>query len=91
MVENSPVNTYFVLLFYIEKMVPKKISTTEISSENNLLEELFVLIEDGQASVVSQTNSTLIMLFWRVGQRINHSILQNKRADYGQEIVATVS
>lgn len=36
-------------------------------------------------------NSTLTILFWQVGKRINDHILQNKRAEYGKEIVSTVS
>ena len=31
------------------------------------------------------------MLFWNVGKRINEDMLQNKRADYGKQIVATLS
>jgi DUF1016 N-terminal domain len=31
------------------------------------------------------------MLFWHIGNRINKEILQNKRADYGKQIVATLS
>jgi hypothetical protein len=28
------------------------------------------------------------MLFWQIGKRINENILQNKRADYGKQIVS---
>lgn len=31
------------------------------------------------------------MLFWRIGNRINKEILQNKRADYGRQIVLRLS
>ena len=31
------------------------------------------------------------MLFWHIGTRINKEILQNKRADYGKQIVSTLS
>jgi hypothetical protein len=31
------------------------------------------------------------MLFWQIGKRINEYVLQHKRAEYGQEIVSTVS
>jgi len=41
--------------------------------------------------VVAQANSTLTLLFWHVGDRINKNILQNKRADYSKEIVSTLS
>jgi predicted nuclease of restriction endonuclease-like (RecB) superfamily len=38
-----------------------------------------------------QANSTLTILFWQVGKRINDDILQNQRAEYGKQIVSTVS
>jgi hypothetical protein len=40
---------------------------------------------------VSYANSTLTLLFWQVGQRINREILQHKRADYGKQIVSAIS
>jgi predicted nuclease of restriction endonuclease-like (RecB) superfamily len=33
----------------------------------------------------------LTLLFWQIGFRINETILQNKRAEYGKQIVPTVS
>jgi predicted nuclease of restriction endonuclease-like (RecB) superfamily len=56
-----------------------------------LLNELSQLIEQSQRQVVSQANSTLTMLFWHIGNRINENILQNKRAEYGKQIVPTLS
>lgn len=59
--------------------------------EYNLFQELSLLIEQSQQQVVAQANSTLTLLFWHVGNRINNNILQNKRADYGKQIVPTLS
>lgn len=64
---------------------------SEVSTEKILLNEISQLIEQSQQQVVSQANSTLTMLFWHVGNRINKEILQNKRADYGKQIVPTLS
>jgi len=61
------------------------------NTEQALLSELFQLIEQSRQHVVSQVNSTLTLLFWQVGKRINEDILQNKRADYGKQIVPTLS
>ncbi|MFP5041170.1 PDDEXK nuclease domain-containing protein [Parasediminibacterium sp. JCM 36343] len=61
------------------------------NSGQDLLTELSQLIEQSQQQVVAQANSTLTLLFWQVGKRINEDILQNKRADYGKQIVLTVS
>jgi predicted nuclease of restriction endonuclease-like (RecB) superfamily len=56
-----------------------------------LIDELAQLIEQSQQQVVSYANSTLTLLFWQVGQRINREILQHKRADYGKQIVSAIS
>ena len=56
-----------------------------------LYDEISQLIEQSQQQLVVQANSTLTMLFWYIGNRINQSILQNKRADYGKQIVVTLS
>lgn len=50
-----------------------------------------LFIEQSQQQVVAQANSTLTLLFWQLGKRINEDILQNKRADYGKQIVSTLS
>lgn len=59
--------------------------------EQDLISELSLLIEQSQHQVVIHANSTLTLLFWQVGKRINEDILKNKRADYGKQIVATLS
>lgn len=61
------------------------------NTEQALLNELSQLIEQSQHQVVSQANSTLTILFWHIGNRINKEILQNRRADYGKQIVSTLS
>ncbi len=60
-------------------------------SEQALLNELSQLIEQSRQQLVSQANSTLTMLFWHIGKRINENILQNKRAEYSKQIVSTLS
>lgn len=64
---------------------------TETVTSNTLFSELSVIIEQSRIQLASQVNSALTMLFWEVGQRINTEILQNSRADYGKQIVATLS
>ncbi|MCT1523871.1 PDDEXK nuclease domain-containing protein [Sphingobacterium hotanense] len=64
---------------------------SEISEEQVLFNELSRLIEQSQLQIVIKVNSALTMLFWHIGYRINQNILQNKRADYGKQIVVTLS
>lgn len=69
-------------------MVRKK---TETPIEQALFNELSQLIEQSQLRVAAQVNSALTLLFWHIGYRINQNILENKRADYGKQIVVTLS
>ncbi|MDR2843854.1 MAG: PDDEXK nuclease domain-containing protein [Candidatus Symbiothrix sp.] len=59
--------------------------------EQLLFNELSQLIERSKAFVATQANSTLTLLFWKIGKRINETILQNRRAEYGKQIVPTLS
>lgn len=64
--------------------------TNSIQSEN-LFSELSALIEQTRSTVVAQANYALTLLFWKIGRRVNEEVLQNKRADYGKQIVVTLS
>ena len=61
------------------------------TSEQVLLSDLSQLIEQSKNFVIVQANSVMTMLFWNIGKRISDDILQNKRADYGKQIVSTLS
>lgn len=50
-----------------------------------------VLIQNAKIRVASVANSEITVLFWHIGNRINHDILINERAEYGKQIVATLS
>jgi predicted nuclease of restriction endonuclease-like (RecB) superfamily len=56
-----------------------------------LVQELSALIEKSKQQVQRTANSALTLLFWHVGKRINDEILNNERAQYGKQIVASVS
>ena len=60
-------------------------------SETDLFIELSQLIDQTKQQVAVQANSALTLLFWQVGDRINQDILKNKRAEYGKQIVPTLS
>ncbi|MEZ4777640.1 MAG: PDDEXK nuclease domain-containing protein [Bacteroidia bacterium] len=62
-----------------------------IQAELALFNELNSLIEQNHALVISQANSVLTQLFWKVGKRINEFVLEHKRAEYGKQIVVTLS
>lgn len=73
---------------------------TKISTKNKdgslktnevLFDEIRSLIEETRSRVASTVNSALVLMNWHIGKRINDEILQNKRAEYGNEIVVTLS
>jgi predicted nuclease of restriction endonuclease-like (RecB) superfamily len=41
--------------------------------------------------MAQQVNSALAVLYWRTGKRIRQDILKEKRAEYGEEILSTLS
>jgi len=57
----------------------------------DLLNELIAIIEKTKKQVVSFANSSLTVMFWHVGNRILSHNLQYKRAEYGKQIVVTLS
>ena len=63
-----------------------KTATTKI-----LLRDLRQLIIEARENVARSVNSSLVLLYWKVGQRIRNDVLKEMRAGYGEEIVATVS
>ena len=61
------------------------------TANESLLKELSTLIEQSKQRVAVVANSEITLLFWQVGKRINDTILNNERAEYGKQIVATVA
>jgi hypothetical protein len=64
--------------------------TTEIT-DDGLFNEIASIIELSKKTAVSQAKSTVTIMFWQVGRRVNTEILKNKRADYGKHIVAALA
>lgn len=67
------------------------IKNNDLQWDNRLFSELSELIEKSQQQVVSYANSTLTILFWQVGKRINEDVLNNQRASYGKQIVSLIA
>ena len=56
-----------------------------------LLGDIRSLIEAAREQTARAVNSTLVVMYWQIGRRIREDVLQNERAEYGKEIVATLS
>jgi len=73
------------------KKADSNYQTRKISDSNNLFGEIKLLIEEARKEVVVVVNRSLTQLNWNIGRLIHHRILQGNRAEYGKEILATVS
>ena len=56
-----------------------------------LLQDLAGIIENGKKEIAAQVNSTLTLVYWQVGFKINTYILENQRAQYSKETIANLS
>ncbi len=67
----------------------KSLEKTDI--KNQLFNDLKRLIEESKKFVATTVNASMTMLFWKIGNRVNQYILESKRAEYGKQIVVTLS
>jgi predicted nuclease of restriction endonuclease-like (RecB) superfamily len=71
---------------------PKKLgNAVSLPPRNDLFAEVSSLIEEARRTLAQRANSTTVFLFWRIGQTINADILNNQRAEYGQQIVSRLA
>nr|WP_082913423.1 DUF1016 N-terminal domain-containing protein [Caballeronia udeis] len=57
----------------------------------SLLDDVRQLIDGARARAAAAVNAELTLLYWQVGRRIFDDVLRGARAEYGQQILATLS
>jgi hypothetical protein len=57
----------------------------------NLYSEIRSLIESTRGQVAQAVNSGLVLLYWKIGMLIRTNVLGEERAEYGKQIVQTLS
>ena len=55
--------------------------------KNSLFGDIKTLIEQSKQQLSVAVNSAMTTLYWQIGNRIKTDILQNKRAEYGKEVI----
>jgi len=55
-----------------------------------LLADVRGMILEARQIVARGVNAALVVLYWNIGQRIRRDILKEKRAEYGERIVAAL-
>jgi predicted nuclease of restriction endonuclease-like (RecB) superfamily len=73
-----------------QTLSPRK-NSIQPSLPEGLIEDLRCMIDQTRSSIASTVNATLAMSYWHIGNRIRKEILQGERAEYGREIVASLS
>ncbi|MGB3733278.1 PDDEXK nuclease domain-containing protein [Microbacterium sp.] len=72
-----------------ENSAPRRAPFTP--SDGPLIERVSQLIEQTRTTVAIQANAALTLLNWHIGRMIDVEVLKESRADYGRQIVATLS
>ena len=57
----------------------------------SLIQDACTIIDQAQATAYRQVNETLIKRNWLLGMRIQHEVLKDKRAEYGQQVVKNLA
>ena len=61
------------------------------NSTPHLFDDIKRLIDEARSKVAQTVNIGLTAAYWNIGKRINDDILKNKRAEYGEQILPTLS
>lgn len=72
----------------------KKEQTQELdmaSQPNMLYHDACLIIEQAKAVAFKAVNDTLIKRNWLLGMRIQHEVLKDKRAEYGQQVIKSLA
>jgi len=67
------------------------VKTYNKSISSDLIGDIRSLIETARQNVAVTVNASLTILYWQIGIRIRQDILKEKRAEYGEEILPTLS
>ena len=63
----------------------------KVTLQESLITDLRTLINEVRNKVALTVNSEITLLYWHIGKRINEEVLGNQRAEYGKQIVSTLS
>lgn len=60
-------------------------------TDRNVIDDIRTLVTQAKQQASVAVNTTLTQLYWQIGQRINQEVLGGERAEYGKQIVSTLS
>ncbi len=69
----------------IKRKNPSKINS------NQVFDKIANLIEQARKKVAVTINQKMVLLYWNIGKTIKEEIIKSDRADYGKQIVQSLS
>ena len=74
-----------------EEIIKKQSSLVENPNSDVLYQDACTIIEQAQVAAYRAVNETLIKRNWLLGMRIQHEVLKDKRAEYGEQVVKNLA
>ena len=62
-----------------------------IKDISTLYNNIKSIVDTSKEQAVIQVNNTMILSYWKIGERLKKEILKDKRATYGKEVVKKIS
>ena len=69
----------------------QQLQSVQETDRDKLYQDACTIIEQAQREAYRQVNETLIKRNWLLGMRIQHDVLKDKRAEYGEQVVKNLS
>ncbi|UZO80270.1 PDDEXK nuclease domain-containing protein [Aquimarina sp. ERC-38] len=63
----------------------------KVSNINQIAKEIQLLIEQSKQQVALSVNTTMSLMYWQIGRKINKEVLKYERGTYGKQIVLLLS
>lgn len=49
------------------------------------------LIQSAQTYLAKSVNSSMVVLYWHIGQTIQEEVIKNEKAEYGEQVMQTIA
>ena len=69
----------------------RALTAAKAPGPGRLLADVRSLIESARERVAAAVNAGMVGLYWNIGARVRRDILKNKRAEYGERVIESLS
>jgi hypothetical protein len=76
---------------YLELKKTRKQQMNKIKKDEDIFGKVSVLIEKARKKIASTINEQIVNLYWNIGKIIKEGIMKSDRAEYGKQIVQSLS